>query len=368
MDLRGWVNDGLITVFFLTVGLELKRELVVGELRDLRTAALPIIAAGGGMVGSALVYVAFTAGTPSVHGWGIPMATDLALALGVLSLLGNRVSSSVKLFVLALAVADDLGSIVVLAIFYQHDFSWIRSSSPLPWSVSPPGCARSRSAWMPLTSRSDSAMWIALYEAGISPTLAGVGWGSSPRPDPPFIDELEARTASSPMSPLRERSFGRSGLPRRHAHRGTSELVLHPWSSFVAFQSSRSQRGHLAQRRDARPRWSYEGHRGRALRKARRKVRRRVGRNTLAQRLGIGRLPEGMGPREVLGIGALLASASPSRSSSPIRVRRPNPPNQTKLAVLVAAVISAAVAVAILRRRPPVHHPLGDAARPRFPK
>ena len=224
MDLRGWVNDGLITVFFLTVGLELKRELVVGELRDLRTAALPIIAAGGGMVGSALVYVAFTAGSPSVHGWGIPMATDLALALGVLSLLGNRVSSSVKLFVLALAVADDLGSIVVLAIFYQHDFSWV----PLVVAIGLIGVAVGLRAlkvsWMPLYVAIGLALWLALYKAGISPTLAGVAMGllATTRP---HLSSRRARSAHRRAHRRLLRTSCASHDPdraRRDADRGTT--------------------------------------------------------------------------------------------------------------------------------------------------
>ena len=123
LTLRDWVNDGLMAIFFLVVGLEIKRELVTGELREGRAAALPAVAAVGGMVVPALIYLAFTAGHPGSKGWGIPMATDIAFAVGVLSLLGRRVPAGAKLFLLTLAIVDDLGAIVVIAIFYTNDAS-----------------------------------------------------------------------------------------------------------------------------------------------------------------------------------------------------------------------------------------------------
>src|SRR5690349_13956553 len=122
-SLQHWINDGLMTIFFLLVGLELEREMYVGELSDLKNARLPIFAAIGGMLVPAGIYMLFNYGTANKSGAGIPMATDIAFALGILSLLGSRVPASLKIFLTALAIIDDLGAILVIAIFYAHSLS-----------------------------------------------------------------------------------------------------------------------------------------------------------------------------------------------------------------------------------------------------
>jgi NhaA family Na+:H+ antiporter len=122
-SLKHWIDDGLMAIFFLLIGLEIERELYIGELSNIKNALLPIFAAAGGMLIPALLYIAFNHGTETQSGFGIPMATDIAFSLGLLALLGNRVPAIVKIFLTAFAIIDDLGAVIVIALFYSHDLS-----------------------------------------------------------------------------------------------------------------------------------------------------------------------------------------------------------------------------------------------------
>ncbi|MCP4444412.1 MAG: Na+/H+ antiporter NhaA [Myxococcales bacterium] len=174
VDLHFIINDVLMTIFFLLAGLEIKREIVHGELSEIRKAALPIAAAAGGMLAPALIYLAFNPSAPSSSGWGVPMATDIAFAVGILSLLGKRVPASMTILLLALAIIDDLGAILVIAIFYTADFQ-----------MSGLGIAGAGIVvlmlWLKIGLRPGPAylaplaiIWTGLLVAGVHPTLAGV--------------------------------------------------------------------------------------------------------------------------------------------------------------------------------------------------
>jgi NhaA family Na+:H+ antiporter len=169
-----WINDGLMTLFFILVGLEIKREILVGELSEPRQAALPIIAAVGGMAVPALFYLAANTGTPTIKGWGIPMATDIAFAVGAMVLLGKRIPRTLLTFLVALAIVDDLGGVMVIAVFYTENialdalavaaalfglmvaFNRVGIRKPLPYFVV------------------GTFLWLAMLRSGVHATLAGV--------------------------------------------------------------------------------------------------------------------------------------------------------------------------------------------------
>lgn len=177
LDLRHVVNEGLMAVFFLVVGVEVKRELVAGELRRWRTAALPAFAALGGMVVPAAIFLAGNRDGEASRGWGVPTATDVAFAVGALALLGPRVPSSLKVFLLSLAIVDDIGAIAVIAVFYSGgvDPSALAVAGGL--LVAMGALRRLRVAWVPVYVVLAVGVWAAVYESGAHATLAGVALG-----------------------------------------------------------------------------------------------------------------------------------------------------------------------------------------------
>lgn len=175
-SLQTFVNDALMAIFFFVVGLEIKRELVLGRLRDPRAAALPVMAAVGGMLVPALVYVALVLpeGGEALNGWAVPTATDIAFSLGVLSLVGTRASPGAKLFLLALAIADDVGAIAIIALFYSGDLRW----NWLTWgiialiavAIAARVGIRAHFFYVPMAL----VAWYCIHESGVHPTLVGV--------------------------------------------------------------------------------------------------------------------------------------------------------------------------------------------------
>lgn len=173
-DLHFWINDGLMAVFFLLVGLEIKRELLEGELSDIKKSSLPILAALGGMIVPALIYLIFNFNTIGIHGWAIPMATDIAFAVAILSLLGKRIPLSLKIFLTALAIVDDLGAILVIAIFYTQslEFAYLFYAFAVLIVLYLLNISRvkSISLYVPF----GILLWYFIYKSGIHATIAGV--------------------------------------------------------------------------------------------------------------------------------------------------------------------------------------------------
>ncbi len=174
LSLLHWIDDGLMALFFFVVGLEIKREILVGELAEKRKAVLPILAAIGGMVVPAAVYLVFNAGGPGVDGWGVPMATDIAFALGILALLGSRVPLGLRVFLTALAIADDIGAILVIALFYTAEVSliWLGVVAALFVVLVILGRLGVDSRWP--YAIVGIALWAAMLASGVHATIAGV--------------------------------------------------------------------------------------------------------------------------------------------------------------------------------------------------
>jgi NhaA family Na+:H+ antiporter len=217
-DLAHVVNDALMALFFFVVGMEIKRELVVGDLRDRRVVALPAFAALGGMLLPALIYAAFNAGGAGADGWGIPMATDIAFAMGVAAVLGSRVPSPVKLLLLTLAIVDDIGAIAVIAVFYTDDLRprmllVAAALTVLVWAM-----YRVNVTLVVLFVVAGIALWLAVYESGVHATIAGVALGLV-TPALPTHGELVGDATTTPTG---------SASP-------CDRLIdaFHPWTSYV---------------------------------------------------------------------------------------------------------------------------------------
>lgn len=235
LDLREWVNEGLMAIFFVVVGLEVKRELLLGELREPRRAALPVIAAAGGMVLPALLYAAFNAGGPGSAGWGIPMATDIAFALGVLAVLARRAPASLRLFLLTLAIVDDIGAIVVIAVFYTDgvNFAWLAGAATV--IVLTYWLRQAGLVYAPVFVGLGVALWLTLHGAGVHATLAGVAMGLLTPARAALDREIvlshadELLDVFSPKAAHTTSQLARLSVSRLE----WLEHGLHPWSSLV---------------------------------------------------------------------------------------------------------------------------------------
>ncbi|WP_107764314.1 Na+/H+ antiporter NhaA [Nocardioides terrigena] len=235
--LQHWVNDALMVIFFFVVGLEIKYELVTGGLRDPKTAALPIVAAIGGMLVPAGLYLLIAGGGAGRDGWGIPMATDIAFAVGVLGLLGRRIPSAARLFLLTLAIVDDIGAIIVIAAFYTDDLhlEWLALALVLLGVMIALRMLRVWSLWVYAVL--GFFVWFAMLESGVHATLAGVAIGLI-TPATSLLREDVARSYA--QRALRDRHLDPEELSRLRFLLNESVPVverlqtsLHPLSSYV---------------------------------------------------------------------------------------------------------------------------------------
>ena len=235
MSVGHFVNDGLMALFFFVVGLEIKRELVTGDLSSFRAAALPAIGALGGMVVPALFYVMLNTSGEASRGWGIPMATDIAFAIGIVALLGSRVSPKIKLFLLTLAIVDDIGAIAVIAIFYSSGLSvpWLLTA--LVGLITVWILQRARVWAIPVYAVLGLFIWYATLESGVHATIAGVALGLL-TPARPLLGQRDAQQivdalpSNANVAEVRHASFlAQESVPLTER----LENMLHPFTAFM---------------------------------------------------------------------------------------------------------------------------------------
>jgi NhaA family Na+:H+ antiporter len=354
-DLRHWVNDALMAVFFFVVGLEIKRELVAGELRSPRTAALPAIAALGGMAVPAALYLAVNAGRAGVDGWGIPVATDIAFAVGVVALLGRRVPPALKLFLLTLAIVDDIGAILVIAAFYSGGIEVEALGVAAGAALAIVVLRWLRIEWPVAYIAVGVVLWMATYQSGVHATLAGVVLGLLTPARPLAPDTLTADWVSDLADDPSPEDLA---LLRRVARTSVSPAErlqhdLHPVTSFVIVPLfALANAGVSLEAGALDPPGATAVAVGVGVGLVVGKLVGVGGASWLAVRLGIGRLPEGVTPRQVLGVAA-IAGIGFTVSLFVAGLAFPADPElegAAKIGILGASVIAAVLGSAILLR------------------
>jgi Na+:H+ antiporter, NhaA family len=371
LSLRDWVNEGLMAIFFLAVGLEIKRELAIGELRDPRAAALPAVAALGGMVVPALIYVSFNAGTPAVRGWGIPMATDIAFALGIVALFSRRVPLGAKLFLLALVIVDDLGAVIVIAVFYTQDLAvgWLAVAVA---AVLGAIAARKLEIVNLVPYLVLAAVcWFGLLESGVHATLSGVAFGLI-TPAWAFQDPRRFGSSARPMVADIEHLW--QGDPSLHDHdraeaafRELDRLVtesrspldrfqnrLTPWVSFAIVPVfALANAGVRISVGDLTGALGNPVLLGVGTGLVAGKLLGIVSATWLAVRLGVARLPKGTTWRHVVALGATAGIGfTVALFVSELSFTDPDLVNSAKLGILGASLVAGVTGFLLLRSCP----------------
>jgi NhaA family Na+:H+ antiporter len=311
-SLKHWINDGLMAIFFFVVGLEVKRELVLGELRDPRRAALPIAGALGGMIVPAAIYLALQAGEPGEHGWGIPMATDIAFVVGCLALLGPRVPSSLRVMLLSLAIVDDIGAILVIAVGYTEGLNVVAFGLAAAGLGFVFGLSYLGVRALAIYFAVGAAVWLALHESGVHATLAGVVLGVMTPARPNVSTSFAANAFRRASEFLRgdpepeppKQALRRVEKTAREARAPLERLenALHPWVSFVIMPLfALANAGVAFSPRDLGDPVALAVAAGLVVGKPAGVV----GFAFLAVRLGLARLPDGLGWGVMVGAGLL---------------------------------------------------------------
>ena len=378
------VNDGLMAVFFFVVGLEIKRELVLGELREPKKAALPAMAALGGMILPAAVFVVINAdaGAEALRGWGIPMATDIAFSLGILALVGTRAPVGVKLFLLALAIVDDIGAIAVIAIFYTDDLSFgylaLGLAGIVAISVATNVNIRSNAVYLPL----GVLVWFAFLESGVHATIAGVIVGLLTPARPLYTPEEFDATTRSVLDyyPSESRDEGSKELAE-HEARLVSEVAresispldralhgLHNWSSFVIIPIfALANAGVRFVGLDVGEAFTSSVSIGVLVGLV---VGKTVGVTLftwIAAKLGWGRLPQGVGWNHIIGV-AILAGVgfTVALFIAELAFTDPTLTDRAKIGIFAGSIVAGVLGYLTLRfgARTASHEALPDAAKP----
>lgn len=358
-DLQHWVNEGLMTLFFLVVGLEIKREITVGELREPRKLALPVIAAVGGMVVPAAIYLGLNADGPTAGGWGIPVATDIAFALGVLTIAASRAPVSARSFLLTLAIVDDIGAVVLIAVFYSGgiEIGWLLAAGLI---ASVMALVRLLPAWLRVGPYVvlGVALWLAIYESGLHPTIAGVVIGLL----------IPSKPSNAPSLALAWRHV--DDAIRRHRDEGAAhwnavsdqardaiapldraEGALHPWTSrFVVPTFALANAGVAIDGAVVAEALTNPVGLGVSLGLVVGKPIGILAAVWAAVRTGVGELPSGITPTVLLGIAALAGIGfTVSLFIADLAFRQPML-DIAKIGVLVASLVASVVGALILRR------------------
>ena len=370
LTLQELVNDGLMVIFFFVIGLEIKRELLHGNLRDARTAALPVLAAVGGVLAPAAIYLAFNAGGPAGHGWAVPVATDIAFSAGLLALLGRRVPLGARLFLLTLAVADDIIGIVVIAVFYAQgiDFVWLGGAAAglaVMWGANRVGIRA-----LPFYGLLAFAAWLCLHESGIHAALAGVAFAALTPSGSYYTDAEYRRRAGAVLggyerearAPHGEERIDESALTLSAVARESvppldrMERALLPWSSFVvapifALANSGVRFAGL----DAAGAATHPVTLGVAVGLVAGKLTGISAFTWLAVRLGWGRLPPATGWRHVIGLAAVAGIGfTVALFVAAIAFTDPVLADRAKLGIFAGSLAAGIIGYLVLRASPPL--------------